>query len=170
MKYIRNFILILTALTIAGCSYSFTGASVPPHLKSIAIPVAKDRSGSGEPTLRDDFTSTLTQYFIEDNTLLVTNKKNADALLDCSIVSLRDAPNIVSGGDEISSRKIVIKVKVIYKDLVKKKTIFDQNFSDEAIYTIDNSGIPRIELRNQAITEAVEKICDNILIGVVSNW
>ena len=30
---------------LAGCAYSFTGASVPAHLKTIAIPLVDDQSG-----------------------------------------------------------------------------------------------------------------------------
>ena len=32
------------------------GASVPPHLKTVAIPLVDDQSGFGEPGLREDFT------------------------------------------------------------------------------------------------------------------
>ena len=53
-----------------GCPYSFSGASVPPHLKTIAIPFAEDRSGSGEPGLRELLTEKLTQKFIDDNNQL----------------------------------------------------------------------------------------------------
>ena len=36
-------------LNFSCCSYSFTGASVPQHLKTIAIPVAEDRSPAAIP-------------------------------------------------------------------------------------------------------------------------
>ncbi len=82
--------IILSSINFTGCcAYSFTGASVPSHLKSIAIPTADDRSGSGEPGLRELLTDNLTQKFIDDNTLQVTNKNNADALLNCVITSLK---------------------------------------------------------------------------------
>ena len=42
------------------CIYSFTGAAVPTHLKTIAVPVADDRSGAGEPGLRELLTNQLT--------------------------------------------------------------------------------------------------------------
>ena len=56
------------------CAYSFTGASVPPHLKTIAIPIADDRSGSGEPGLRESLTQKLIKQFIDDNTLQVSER------------------------------------------------------------------------------------------------
>ena len=159
--------LLLLAFIISGCRYSFTGASVPSHLKTIAIPIFKDRSGSGEPTLRDDFTNQLIQKFIEDNSLQVTDKANADALLECTIVSLRDAPAIISGGEQVTTRRITITVQAIYKDLVKRKTVFNKNFSNFGDYK--NEGDIQ-SLREQAIQKAVDLITDDILLAVVSNW
>ena len=81
--------MAITVINFNGCcGYSFTGASVPQHLKTIAIPIAEDRSGSGEPGLRELFTEKLTNYnFIEDNALEVAERTNANAVVECSIVS-----------------------------------------------------------------------------------
>jgi len=172
MKYNSIFKLILLfvfpiLLNLSGCSYSFTGASVPEHLKTIAIPVGIDRSASGEPSLGDNFTNELIQKFIDDNTLQVTEKVKADALLECTITTLSDSPAVVSGGENVTSRRINITVKAVYKDLVKRKTIFEKNFSNYGDYT--NEG-DIITVRNEAIATAIDKITEDILIGVVSNW
>ncbi len=169
MEFNKKILLtfVLTAIVLAGCRYSFTGASVPPHLKTIAIPIFKDRSGSGEPTLRDDFTNQLIQKFIDDNSLQVTDKSNANALLECTIISLRDAPAIISGGEKVTTRRVTITVQAVYKDLVKRKTIFNKNFSNFGDY--NNEGDIQT-LREQAIQKAVDLITDDILLAVVSNW
>ena len=60
------FVVLIAINFTACCAYSFTGASVPEHLKTIAIPIADDRSGSGEPGLREDLTQTLIEKFIND--------------------------------------------------------------------------------------------------------
>ena len=93
----------LIAINFTACfAYSFTGASVPEHLKTIAIPIADDRSGSGQPGLRENLTQTLIRKFIGDNTFQVSERTSANALLECSIISLSDAPAIVSA---INSRE-----------------------------------------------------------------
>jgi hypothetical protein len=170
----KDFIYLLNSLFImAGlinftscCSYSFTGASVPEHLKTISIPVADDRSGAGEPGLRELFTNQLTQKFIDDNTLRVSDRVSANASLDCTISSFSDAPAVVSGGDNVTSRRVTIGVQVIYKDLVKRKTIFEQNFSNYSDY-IGTGGITE---KNAAISAAVVKITEDILLATVSGW
>ena len=65
---------VLLALFFSGCAYSFTGASVPPHLKTIAIPLVDDQSGLGEPGLREKFTTELIQLFTSDNSLEVADR------------------------------------------------------------------------------------------------
>jgi hypothetical protein len=148
------------------CVYSFTGASVPQHLKTIAIPIAEDRSGSGEPGLKELLTDQLVQKFINDNTLQVTDKVNADALLECVILPLSDAPVIVAAGENVEARRITINVQVTYKDLVKRKTIFDKKFSNYGDYPSGGS----ISQRRDAIQSAVDKITEDILLDTVSGW
>ena len=158
--------ITLVLINFTGCCiYSFTGASVPQHLKTIAIPIAEDRSGSGEPGLKELLTDQLVQKFINDNTLQVTEKVNADALLDCVILPLSDAPAVISAGENVKARRITINVQVTYKDLIKRKTIFDKKFSNYADYSGGT-----ISQRRDAIQEAVDKITEDILLDTVSGW
>jgi Lipopolysaccharide-assembly len=148
------------------CAYSFTGASVPTHIKSIAIPTADDRSGAGEPGLGELLTNTLTQKFIDDNTLQVANKSNADAELECTITSLTDAPEVVAAGENVTSRRVTITVQVVYRDLVKRKVIFNKSFSNYGDYASGGS----IQDRTNAIEAAIDNISDDILLDTVSGW
>jgi len=160
------FITYLVSNFTGCCAYSFTGASVPKYLKTIAIPNAEDRSSSGEPGLSEMFTSKLTQKFIDDNTLQVTNKSNADAILECTITSLSDVPSVVAAGENVTSRRITITVRVVYKDLVKRKTVFDKSFSNYGDYRSGGS----INDRKNAIETAIDRITDDILLDTVSGW
>ena len=167
----RNLILLFVTVILFNlccCSYSFTGASVPDHLKTIAIPGIDDRSGSAEADLRENFELTLTQKFIDDNTLRIADKGNADALLECTITSLSDAPTVVAGGETVTVRRININVRVVYKDLVKRKTIFENSFSNFGDYETETGDF--VENRSNAIETAVDKLAEDILLAVVSNW
>ena len=164
------FFIIFCLFTIMGataCSYSFTGASVPAHLKTIAIPICIDRTGSGEANLSDDFTNELINKFLNDNTLQIAERTNADAILECTILSLTDAPQVVTGGEDIQTRRLKLNAKVVYRDLVKKVNIFERNFSNYGDY--NDSGDITLA-REEAITTAIDKITEDILLGVVSNW
>ena len=159
------FIALIAINFTSCCAYSFTGASIPEHLKTIAIPIADDRSGSGEPGLRETLTQTLIQKFIDDNSLQVGERTTANAILECTIVSLSDAPAIVSAGESITSRRITIGVKVLYRDMVQRKTIFDKNFTNYSDYSTDAA-----DGRSEAINTAIENISEDILLDTVSGW
>lgn len=163
-----HFIMLISLVSILeSCSYSFTGASVASHLKTISIPIVKDKSGSSEPNLENNLTNELIQKFIDDNTLSVAEKAKADALLECTVVSLPDSPESVTGTNEKATlRRISMSVKIIYKDLVKKKTIFERTITEYSTYDTENF----IESRNAAILSVVDKITEDILLAVVSNW
>ncbi len=161
------FLFTFSILTLFSCSYSFTGSSVPKHLKTISIPYCIDRSGSGEPNLADDFTRTLIDQFISDNSLQVTDKSNPDALLNCTITSISDSPAVIEGGENVSARRITLNVHVVYKDLIMKKTVFNKTFSNYGDY--NNTG-DIFSKRKNAIKTAIDKITEDILLGVVSNW
>jgi hypothetical protein len=148
------------------CMYSFTGASVPEHLKTIAIPIADDRSGGAQPGLREKLTAVLTQKFIDDNTLQVTDKSSANAVLECTIVTITDAPSIVTAGEQVATRRVTISVLVVNKDLVKRKTIFEKTLSNYGDYVSGGSA----DSRRIAIEEAIEKITQDILLDTVSGW
>ncbi|HKI78200.1 MAG TPA: LptE family protein [Ignavibacteriaceae bacterium] len=159
--------IILLLSNFNGCGvYSFTGASVPEHIKTIAIPIADDRSGSGEPGLRESLTDQLIKNFIDDNTLRVTDIDNANALLECTITGFSDAPSIVSAGEQVTSRRITISVLVTYRDVVKKKNIFEKTFSNYGDYKPTGS----VEDRRAAIQVAVDHISEDILLDTVSGW
>jgi Lipopolysaccharide-assembly len=166
-RYFKMLFVPAAVVTFTACSYSFTGASVPAHLKTISIPVFSDRSGSGEFDLSNLLTRQLIQKFVDDNSLKYSDRINSDATLEGSVVSFSDAPSVVSSGETITTRRITITVKIVYKDLVKKQTIFDKNFSNYGDYTVTGD---ITTVKKTAITTAIDKITEDILLGVVSNW
>ncbi len=61
---------MLLSLTLWGCGYQMAGrgaSQLPPHLKTIAIPVFENNSS--EPTIQRPFTEALRRAFITDGRL-----------------------------------------------------------------------------------------------------
>ena len=167
ITFVLNLLFINFSLSNFGCCfYSFTGASVPQHLQTIAIPVADDRSGAAEPGLRELFTDQLTQKFIDDNTLQVTERSTADAILEFTITSLPDAPAVVAAGENVQTRRITLTVNVIYRDLVQRKIIYNKGFSNYGDYPAGGG----ITERRNAIETAIDRITEDILLDTVSGW
>lgn len=159
-------LLTVGAATIWSGCYSFTGGSVPAHLKTVAIPLVDDQSGFGEPGLREQFTTELTNLFIKDNSLEVTNRTTADAILEGVILPITDAPASVQQGEQVSKRRITMTVKFTFQDMKLRRKVWEKTFSNWGEYD-SGSGLSR---RQDGLSEAIKKITEDILLETVSGW
>ncbi len=151
-------------VAVSGCAYSFSGSSVPKHLKTIAIPLFEDQSGFGEPSLRESLTQGLVNLFTNDNSLEVAERNTADSILEGSIVTVEDAPSVIAPGEQVSTRRITIRVHVVYQDLKLRKRVWEKDFSNWGEYSLGS------ETRTVALNQAVSKVTEDILIETVSGW
>ncbi|MBM4175356.1 MAG: hypothetical protein FJ213_04185 [Ignavibacteria bacterium] len=170
MKLLKIFFPILFSVIItgcAGCPYSFTGASLPPEMKTIAIPIFEDLSGFGEAGLREKITEELRRKFTDDNTLKISDRKIADTILDGAILSVRDEPSVITGTERVSTRRVTVSVKASFTDLKARKKIWEKNFSQWGDYDATSGGIVSRQIGFQT---AIEKLTEDILIATVSDW
>lgn len=156
---------IAAVLLGAGC-YSFTGASVPSHLRTVAIPIVEDQSGFGEPGLRERLTRELTDQFQSDNSLQLAERTTADALLEGTITSVTDAPAVVGAGETVTRRRITVTVAMKFQDMKLRKKVWERAFTNYGDYE-SGSGLSR---RDDGLRIAVAKIAEDVLLETVSGW
>lgn len=152
-------------LSLQGC-YSFTGASVPPHLKTIAVPLFDDQTGMGTPDLREKLTRKLIERFNRDNNLQVADRSRADCIIEGVIVSMTDAPSVVAGGENVTKRRVTLNLKATFRDMKLKKQIWEKQLSNFGDY---DSGAD-IAQRQAAIDVALDKLTEDIVLETVSGW
>jgi hypothetical protein len=150
---------------VAGC-YSFTGASVPPHLKTLAIPTIDDQSTFGEPGVREQMTTELTTLFLTDNSFQVADRGTADAVLKGVITSITDAPAAVGQGETVRSRRITMSAKFTFQDMKFRKTLWEKTFSNWGDYPVTGGS----SQRRVGLDEAMKKITEDVLLETVSGW
>lgn len=165
-RVLFSFLVAVSVSGCAGCPYSFTGASVPPHLKTIAIPIVEDQSGFGDATLRDQFSRQLQQRFVNDATLQPSDRSNADSILEGVITGVRDAPVVVEGGDQVSKRRVTVTAHMTFRDLKLRKKVWEKDFTQWGDY-LSGGGLTQ---RNDGISEALRKITEDILNETVAGW
>ena len=168
MKVRLKILALLIIIPAFSCRYSFTGASVPPHLKTIAIPVFEDKSGFGQAIVREELTNKLVQRFIEDNTLKIADKKSADSILEGEIISIYDRPVVVGGNEVVTRKRVSITVHVVYRDMVKHRKIWEKEFTNWGEYELNRGNIEQNRL--EAISKAIDKLVEDIFLATVSNW
>ncbi|NMW21348.1 MAG: LptE family protein [Chlorobiaceae bacterium] len=156
----------LVAVFLQGC-YSFSGTSIPPHLKTIAIPVIDDRSGAGIAQFRAELTRGVVNKIESQSPLRFTpSMASADANLEGTIISFSDMPSQLSSKTERAlTNRITLIVQVTMTDRVKKKPMFSQSFVGFADYYAGNYAAEQ-----EAIRSCEVQIIDDIFNRVVSGW
>lgn len=165
MRHFR-FVLLLPLLLCTSC-YSFTGASLPPHIKSIAVPIFGDESRSGVLQLREKFTAKMIEKVQGRSGLLLVQDRVASAsVLECVITGYTNSPSVVSGPTERATQnRITLGLTATYRDLVKSKKLFEQSFNAFADYPIGN--LPEQQL---AIDKAIDNATEDVFNKMVSGW
>lgn len=161
--------LCLVAGVLTGCSYySFTGASIPSNLNTIAIPLAQDNSINPVNTLNRDLTNELVDRFVERTRLsLTTNQNEADALLTARIQDYRNEASGVSGDERATVNRVTIQVRIRYVDQTNDEVLLEQAFSGFGEYDPVEAGVAG---EREAARVAVERVVDNIFSSATSNW
>lgn len=168
---IKNLFLYIIVLFISvnvGCGvYGFRGNNPPEGVKSLNLPLFEDQSGFSEAGLKELFTETLKNLIINDNTFLLVDRTIADGSVTGIIKRIADDPLVISGNETVTKRKITIDVEINFQNLKRQRVIWNRTYSDWGEYSSDNTGFSN---RDAGIREAMNKICNNILNDLTSNW
>jgi hypothetical protein len=161
--------LLVLATSLTGCMYyGFSGASIPSHLETIAIPIAEDNTSSPVPSLGRDLTGRLTDQFVGRTRLsLNNNETNADAVLTARILRYSNRPTGVSGDERATTNSVEVQVQARYYDQVEDSTMVDRTFTGSAEYDPAQGGAAGAE---QATRLAVERAADDIFTTATSTW
>lgn len=160
---------IVLSVGLTGCAYyGFTGASIPSHLESVAIPIAEDNTSSPIPTLGRELTGHLTDQFVGRTRLsLNNNEPNADAVLQTRILQYTNQPTGVSGDERATTNSVQVRVQARYYDQVNDSTMVDRTFTGSAEYNPAQAGLDGAE---QATRLAIERVAEDIFTTATSNW
>ena len=152
----RLIVWLLLLAAAPGCAYySFTGATVPAHLNTVAIPLAEDNSLSPLTTLDDELTDLLITRFVQQTRLGLEQNEYANA------------PTSVSGQERAELNRITLSVSVRYYDRVEDKELLRRSFSSFSDYNPLEGGL---ELEEETARAALENIADDIFTAATSNW
>jgi len=167
-KAINYILILLFTINFISCSvYSFRGNNPPEGIKTVAVPLFVDNSGYAEAGIKERFTELLKNRIISDNTLKLVDKTKADGLLTCTISSIRDEALVISGSENVTKRKVTISVSVIFDNLKKQTKIWERTYENWGEY---NSSSNSFSEREVGITVARDKITEDILNDIISNW
>lgn len=170
---LRNSILILFAViflsvVIAACkvSYSFTGASIAPSVKTFTVDFFPNRARLVNPNLSQQFTEGLQDKLIKQ-TSLNQIQEGGDLEFSGQITDYEVRPMNIQEGDLAAQNRLTVTVKVKYtnnkdheQDWEKTFTAYEDFDSNNSLNTVEESLVPEI----------IKKLTDDVFNASIANW
>ncbi|MBS1515657.1 MAG: LptE family protein [Bacteroidetes bacterium] len=159
---------LVYACSFYGCgAYGFRPSNPPEGIRTLYIPSFQNSSGFSEANIIDNFTIKLKDLITRDNTFLLADEKIADGSVRCTITGVTDEPLVISGNETVTKRKITVTVSASFRNLKKDKEIWNKSISNFGEYNSSNAGFSE---RDLGVQSAIDKISNDILIELTSNW
>ena len=158
---------LLIVISMAGCGvYSFTGASIPPEAKTIAIVYFVNNAQFVEPSLSQSLTDDLRDRF-QSQTSLVFVKDGGDLQLEGSITEYSTRPVAIQGNETAALNRLSISVKVKFTNLIDPTKDFETTFTRFEDYP---SSQDLSAVKDQLISQIDDALVDDIFNKAVVNW
>lgn len=166
-KAIITVLLFCSTLLPTACGvYSFTGAKLPPDVKTISIQPFFDNAGTAPPNMSQLFTEKVKDYY-QRNTSLTLVKENGDLQLEGAVVSYLATPVAPTGNEVAAKMRLTITIQVKYINTKDEEQNFERSFSFFDDYDQTQS-LSQVEQR------LIETITDQIVLDMfnntVANW
>ena len=179
-------LIIFLNLILISCGFYSMAGSIPPHIKSIAIPLMENQTA--EFGLAESITDGILNQFNEAGILSVTDAGAANSILNGKIIKVTEGPYTYSKQESVSEYRYKIDIKIEWFDVINQKNIHESNYSAFGAYGlsgdigsdgIDNDNDGKIdgddddefgEPRSFATKVAVRKIAEDILNDIMTTW
>jgi len=186
LKKLGYIVLVLSVFVVIGCGYYSMAGSIPPHIKSIAIPLVNNQTA--EFGIAEDITDNIIEVFNEENILRIVDVDDADSILRGTIIKLDDAPYTFSSEEAVSEYRINITMEISWSDVENDVDLLKKRYSGWGAYGlsgdintdgIDNDGDGKIddddddefgEPRSFATKIAITKIAEDIVNNILTSW
>ena len=159
---------ILVSLLMTGCTvnYSFTGASIPPEVKTINIKYFPNNASLVEPTLSQKLTDALRDKFSSETNLTIVNG-DADLILEGSITNYTTQPVAIQQDDQAALNRLTITIEATYTNKFDEKMSFETTFSRFAEYSSSQN---LSDVEEGLIEEINVMLVEDVFNKAVINW
>jgi hypothetical protein len=169
----RNLLVLLLASTvflpiglIEGCSYSFTGASISPSVKSISVSYLPNNSLLVQPTLSRKLTEAIRDKFTSQSNLNLVNA-NGDLNIAGEITGYTTEPVAISGEQQSLMQRLKITVNIRFTNKIDPKQDFETSFSRYQDY---DSRKRLSEVEESLIDVINDELAQDVFNKAVVNW
>jgi hypothetical protein len=148
-------------------SYSFTGASISPNVKTLTIRYFPNNAATVVPTLSTTFTDALKDYFTSQTNLVLVDH-GGDLTVEGAITGYEPAsPVAIQGNETAALNRMTITVNVKFTNRTDEKQNFETKFSRYVDYN-SSQNLPSIQ--DALIKQIDDQLVQDIFNKSVVNW
>ena len=166
----RKLLVILAAvLCLAGCrvTYSFSGTSIDPDVRTISLPTFEYKAMRVNPTLANELSEALRTRF-RRMTSLEQVELDGDLEISGEIVGYDVQASAVTAQEVAAQNRLTVMVKVDFNNVKHPEESFSgKSFSAYADYDSSNS-LDAVE--STLCAEIIDKIIEDIFNATVAQW
>ena len=173
------FLIIVFMSSFTGCGYT-TGSLLPANIKNIyienftnKIPITEEisdqqRYKTYRPLLEVDITQAIIDKFIFDGHLRVTQKRDADIIMQGALVDFRRETTQYGSDDTIDQYRMVILVDMNVTDAKSGEAMWSEsNFAGSHYYFTTG---PQAQSENTAVTDALSDLARRVVERTIEVW
>jgi hypothetical protein len=161
---VNAFFLLIILFLFKGCGiYSFTGASIDPKIKTIAIRYFPNRAEIVVPTLSQQFTDALKEKFRSQTKLREVNG-SADVVFEGEITGYYTQSGAIQANDRPAKNRLTITIKVRYTNNIKSEESFEQSFNRYEEYGSTET------ITSAQIVSIIDQLTEDIFNKAFVNW
>ncbi|NQT25413.1 hypothetical protein HQ585_08660 [candidate division KSB1 bacterium] len=153
------FVFVSGLLSLRCGVYSFSGSTLPPHIKTVGIPLFEDRTT--EFGIDQLLTDALIEAITDDNTLKIANPRESDTIISGVIMSVKDRTGQYNANESAGDYRVFVGVKIQFEDVKKRTILWEDTINQWGSYESN---------RDDGIEEALDKISTEIINRSVSGW
>ena len=165
MKRLILIFCFLLSFALVGC-YSFSGASIPPNIKTFSVEFFPNRATLVNPTLSSEFTDALRSYISSRSSLRIS-EGNPDIEISGEIVNYTLTPMAAQADAQAALQRFTITVKVNFANNVNTSASFSQNFSGSRDF---DSSRDFFDIEAQLVKEILDEMIDGIFMKAFGDW
>lgn len=160
--------LLCLMLVYQSCgTYSFSGASIPPEMKTISVQFFENNSVLVVPYLSQQFTEGLKDR-IRNQSRLSLVRSDADANFEGRITDYSIRPVAIQGNERAGLNRMTITVNVKYTNAITPELNFEQSFQAFQEFSLTNGPL---QTQEQKLIPIINKqLTEDIFNRAFANW
>jgi len=164
--FLLLFIIGVTMLNGCKVTYSFTGASISPQVKTVSIQYFQNRTPLVQPGLSQYITDALIDKCKAQANLAFINGIG-DVNFEGEISDYNTRPLTVAADARAAMNRFTIAVKVKFTNAVEPELSFEQTFSRYEDY---DSNLDLSQVEKELSDKIIEMIVEDIFNQAFVNW